>query len=63
MLCGRLPLALRVAGGFLVVHRDWTAKEYIQALTEERTRLARLKLGDQDVEAALGLSARRLMRE
>ncbi len=62
-LSGRLPFALRVAGGFLVVHRDWTAKEYIQALTDERTRLARLKLGDQDVEAVLALSARQLVKE
>ena len=27
-LCGRLPLALRVAGSFLKVHADWTPAEY-----------------------------------
>jgi len=33
-LCGRLPLALRVAGDFLVVHPDWGAGEYAQALAD-----------------------------
>jgi len=62
-LCGRLPLALRVAGDFLVVHRDWSAGEYAQALADERERLARLKHEDLDVGAALGLSAAQLVRE
>jgi len=62
-LCGRLPLALRVAGDFLVVHPDWSASEYAQALADERKRLARLKHEDLDVGAALGLSAAQLVRE
>jgi len=62
-LCGRLPLALRVAGDFLVVHPDWSAAEYAQALADERERLARLKHEDLDVGAALGLSAAQLVRE
>jgi len=62
-LCGRLPLALRVAGDFLVVHPDWNAGEYAQALADERERLARLKHEDLDVGAALGLSAAQLVRE
>ena len=62
-LCGRLPLALRVAGDFLVVHPDWSAGEYAQALADERERLARLKHEDLDVGAALGLSAAQLVRE
>jgi tetratricopeptide (TPR) repeat protein len=62
-LCGRLPLALRVAGDFLVVHPDWSAAEYAQALADERKRLARLKHEDLDVGAALGLSAAQLVRE
>jgi len=62
-LCGRLPLALRVAGDFLVVHPDWGAGEYAQALADERERLARLKHEDLDVGAALGLSAAQLVRE
>jgi tetratricopeptide (TPR) repeat protein len=62
-LCGRLPLALRVAGDFLVVHPDWSAAEYARALADERERLARLKHEDLDVGAALGLSAAQLVRE
>ncbi len=62
-LCGRLPLALRIAGSFLAVHPDWTADEYITALSDERTRLARLKQDDLDVEATLSLSYEQLARE
>lgn len=59
-LCGRLPLALRVAGDFLKSHLDWSAAEYVEALSDERERLARLKHEDLDVEASLGLSAAHL---
>jgi len=62
-LCGWLPLALRVAGDLLVVHPDWSAAEYAQALADERERLRRLKHEDLDVGAALGLSAAQLVRE
>ena len=62
-LCGRLPLALRVAGSFLAVHPDWPPAEYARALSGERERLARLVHEDLDVEAALGLSAAQLARE
>jgi tetratricopeptide (TPR) repeat protein len=62
-LCGRLPLALRVAGTFLVVHRDWTVDEYIKALSDERKRLAQLRQDDLDVEAVLALSVNQLERE
>jgi len=62
-LCGRLPLALRVAGSFLAVHPDWTPAEYARALSGERERLARLIYEDLDVEAALGLSAAQLARQ
>ena len=62
-LCARLPLALRVAGNFLKVHRDWTPRVYAEALAGERERLRRLKQDDLDVEAALGLSAAQLVRE
>lgn len=62
-LCGRLPLALRVAASFLKVHPDWTVPEYLEALASERKRLELLKQDDLDVEAALGLSAAQLVRE
>ena len=65
-LCGRLPLALRVAGTFLVVQRDWTTREYVAALADERQRLRRLRMEDDpalDVAASLGLSASQLAGE
>jgi len=58
-LCGRLPLALRVAGSFLKVHSDWTAARYGGALREQGQRLGRLK----EVEASLGLSYEQLVRD
>jgi tetratricopeptide (TPR) repeat protein len=62
-LCGRLPLALRVVATFLAVHSDWTIDEYLEALSDERRRLAHLKHDDLDVEAALRLSAKQLEKE
>ncbi len=65
-LCGRLPLALRVAGTFLVAQRDWTTREYVGALSDERQRLRRLRMEDDpalDVAASLGMSAAQLAGE
>lgn len=42
-LCARLPIALRVAGDFLRLHPNWSLNRYIQALSEEKSRLDRLK--------------------
>jgi hypothetical protein len=64
-LCGRLPLALRVAGMFLYASPQWSAIEFIGALADERERLARLKLegsADLDVVASLALSVGELRR-
>jgi tetratricopeptide (TPR) repeat protein len=58
-LCGRLPLALRVAGMFLHASPQWSAERFIVALADERKRLGRLKLEgstDLDVAASLALS-------
>ena len=56
-LCGGLPLALRVAVALLNDRDDWSLHTLIQRLTEERTRLKRLKRPDDlDVEATLSLS-------
>lgn len=64
-LCGRLPLALRVAGDFLRLHANWIVPRYIEALKDETERLERLKAktADRDVEVVLGLSARQLVAE
>lgn len=62
-LCGRLPLALEVAGSFLAVHIDWTLEEYITRLSDEHTRLAQLKQDNRNVEATLELSYVNLLHE
>jgi tetratricopeptide (TPR) repeat protein len=61
--CGRLPLALRVAGSFLATHLDWKVGEYLDALTNEQEQLRRLRHEDLEVEVVLGLSAAQLARE
>ena len=59
-LCGRLPLALRIAGALLAAHPDWTSSFLARELTEERVRLASLRLEDAEVESALTLAAGQL---
>ncbi|GGL05920.1 AfsR/SARP family transcriptional regulator [Streptomyces flaveus] len=52
-LCGRLPLALRVAAGGIAVRPHWTAAGLARRLADERTRLGALSLGDLDVRSGL----------
>ncbi|MFD5117208.1 BTAD domain-containing putative transcriptional regulator [Streptomyces sp. NPDC058391] len=52
-LCGRLPLALRVAAAGLTARPHWTAAGLAQRLRDERTRLTALTLGDLDVRRTL----------
>ncbi|MFC3575169.1 BTAD domain-containing putative transcriptional regulator [Streptomyces yaanensis] len=52
-LCGRLPLALRVAAGAVAVHPHWNAAGLARRLADERTRLGALSLGDLDVRGGL----------
>ncbi|WP_327371080.1 AfsR/SARP family transcriptional regulator [Streptomyces sp. NBC_01217] len=52
-LCGRLPLALRVAAAGLAARPHWTAAGLAQRLRDKRTRLATLALGDLDVRSTL----------
>ena len=61
--CGKLPLALRAAGTFLTLNKDWDVGEYIEALKDERER-PELRFGDAkpDVYAVLSFSARQLMQ-
>ena len=59
-LCGRLPLALRVAANFLKTHATWTAAEYAGALRERRKNLQQ---DDLDVRGTLSLSVDELERE
>lgn len=53
VLCGRLPLALRVAAAGLAARPHWTAAGLARRLRDERTRLHALALGDLDVRSTL----------
>jgi tetratricopeptide (TPR) repeat protein len=63
-LCGRLPLALRVAGSTLATADDLTLSDYLAELADEATRPHRLTIdGDAsaNVAAVLSHSLRRLI--
>ena len=65
-LCGRLPLALRIAAALLNDRIDLELDELVSSLKDERTRLKKLKRADDpdlDVEAAINLSYQRLGEE
>jgi tetratricopeptide (TPR) repeat protein len=55
-LCGRLPLAVRIAGARLRARPDWSAEYLAGRLSDTRRRLAELRAGDLDVRASLELS-------
>ncbi|WP_216206218.1 AfsR/SARP family transcriptional regulator [Amycolatopsis aidingensis] len=55
-LCGRLPLAIRVAGARLVSRRQWSLARLVDRLADERHRLNELTVGDQQVGASINLS-------
>ncbi|MFR9793535.1 ATP-binding protein [Streptomyces sp. MB22_4] len=59
-LCGRLPLALRVAGNWLTVRSGWSIDHQVRRLADEERRLEALTAGDVRVEAAFELSYRQL---
>ncbi|MEU7298241.1 helix-turn-helix domain-containing protein [Streptomyces exfoliatus] len=59
-LCGRLPLALRVAGNWLTVRSGWSVDHLVRRLADEERRLGALAAGDVRVEAAFELSYRQL---
>jgi tetratricopeptide (TPR) repeat protein len=59
-LCGRLPLAIRIAGGTLKTKRHWNLSDYVQRLTDEKQRLKHLNLSDLDVRSSFELSYREL---
>ena len=61
--CGRLPLAMRVAGRFLVGHPGLSIENYIEAVDKAAVKLAVKGEPETDVRAVLGLSAHDLARE
>ncbi|MFI9613453.1 AfsR/SARP family transcriptional regulator [Streptomyces sp. NPDC052023] len=54
-LCGRLPLAVRIAGARLAARPHWTPARLAARLQDERRRLDELQAGDLEVRASLGL--------
>jgi tetratricopeptide (TPR) repeat protein len=62
-LCGRLPLALRIAGQLLASHPTWPVVRLVQLLASERDRLTRLGSEDLQVRAAFEVSYRQLAEE
>lgn len=59
-LCGRLPLAIRVAGARLRAHPSWELTDLAGRLRDQPERLAALTDGTRSVAAALELSYRQL---
>jgi transcriptional regulator with XRE-family HTH domain/tetratricopeptide (TPR) repeat protein len=59
-LCGRLPLALRVAGNRLATRPAWSVASYVEQLRDEQRRLDLLAVGDVGVRAAVMVSYRQL---
>jgi DNA-binding SARP family transcriptional activator/Tfp pilus assembly protein PilF len=55
-LCGRLPLAIRIAAARLRSHPTWNLAHLTQRLRHQQHRLAELAAGQRSVTAALDLS-------
>ncbi|GIF53495.1 DNA-binding SARP family transcriptional activator [Asanoa ferruginea] len=49
--CGRLPLAVRIAGVRLASRPGWSLHAFVERLADERHRLDELRAGDLDVRA------------
>ncbi|MFI7647951.1 tetratricopeptide repeat protein [Micromonospora sp. NPDC049460] len=61
-LCGRLPLAIRIAAARLRSHPAWNLSHLVLRLRDQEHRLAELDAGQRSVTAALDLSYRHLNR-
>jgi DNA-binding SARP family transcriptional activator/tetratricopeptide (TPR) repeat protein len=59
-LCGRLPLAIRIAAARLRSHPTWTLADLVERLRDQQHRLSELEAGQRSVTAALDLSYRHL---
>ncbi|MEL6130398.1 MAG: tetratricopeptide repeat protein, partial [Cyanobacteria bacterium J06628_4] len=55
-LCGRLPLAVRIAGAFLRQKHHWSLGEYAKQIANEQQRLQQLNFDQWDVQASFNLS-------
>lgn len=59
-LCGRFPLAIRIAGGTLRNYPQWRLEEYVHQLNQERQSLEQLRLSNLDVRASFACSFKQL---
>jgi DNA-binding SARP family transcriptional activator len=59
-LCGRLPLAVRLAAARLRARPSWTVTDLVERITDRTHRLAELAAGDRSVAAAFHLSYQKL---
>lgn len=59
-LCGRLPLAIRIASARMRSHPTWHPHHLIERLCDKRQRLGELEAGHRSVVAALNVSYRHL---
>ncbi|WP_078901161.1 XRE family transcriptional regulator [Actinacidiphila yeochonensis] len=59
-LCGRLPLALRVAANWAATRTNWSLRHLASRLADEDRRLDALSAGDLRVNSAFSLSYSRL---
>ncbi len=59
-LCGRLPLAIRIAGARLATREHWSLDRLAGRLADERGRLDELHAGDLDIRVTFGLAYRSL---
>ncbi|MEU0567138.1 BTAD domain-containing putative transcriptional regulator [Nonomuraea sp. NPDC005983] len=60
VLCGFLPLAVRIAASRLVSRPLWTISSLVGRLADERRRLSELRLGTMTVEVTFQLGYERL---
>jgi hypothetical protein len=61
--CGRLPLAIRIAGARLAARPAWSLARQAERLADERRRLDELAAGDLEVRASIALSHRALSKQ
>ena len=62
-LAGGLPLALRILGGTLLSHGHRSIKSQVSILEDQKSRLAKLKLGDLEVRSSFDTSYSQLSSE
>jgi DNA-binding SARP family transcriptional activator/tetratricopeptide (TPR) repeat protein len=55
-LCGRLPLAIRIAAARMRSRRTWQLTDLLDRLRDRQNRLSELEVGQRSVTAALDLS-------